>query len=299
MEIENKTRWHPAFCAAMELELMANKEGLTYDPEHNLSSEPLRIDLLIIKKEPDEVIENEIGTFFLGHNIVEYKSPDDKVNIDTFYKVLSYACLYKSDTGLVDEILDTDITITLIREQKPVKLLGQLQSKYTVAKRGKGIYQIKGMLFPMQIIVTCELEKSLHVWLKSLTRNMEQEDAEELLGRCDDLRGDSAEYEKAKSLVNLVSDVNDGLFKRITAGGEKMSNELKYMVLPELKEAHEQLANKDAELASSKAQLASKDAELASSKAEIESKDAEIQNSKAEIERLRRELAIAKAAKEL
>lgn len=28
--------------------------------------------------------------FFLGHNILEYKSPDDAMNIDTFYKVLSY-----------------------------------------------------------------------------------------------------------------------------------------------------------------------------------------------------------------
>ncbi len=63
------------------------------------------------------------------------------------------ACLYKSDTGRVDEILDTDITITLIREQRPIKLLGQLGSKYTVAEKGKGIYQIEGMLFPMQI--TC------------------------------------------------------------------------------------------------------------------------------------------------
>lgn len=62
-------------------------------------SEPLRIDLLIINKDPDEVIKNEIGTRFLWHNIVKYKSPDDKVNIDTFYKVLSYACLYKSTTS--------------------------------------------------------------------------------------------------------------------------------------------------------------------------------------------------------
>lgn len=48
MEIENKTQWHPAFCAIMELELAENRKGLLYDPEHNLSSEPLRIDLLII-----------------------------------------------------------------------------------------------------------------------------------------------------------------------------------------------------------------------------------------------------------
>lgn len=267
MEIENKIQWHPAFCAAMELELRANKNGLTYNKEHNLSSEPLRIDLLIIKKDAGEVIENEIGAIFLGHNIVEYKSPDDKVNIDTFYKVLSYACLYKSDTGAVDEILDTDITITLVREQKPVKLLEQLGDKYAIVERGAGIYQIDGMLFPMQIIVTGELERDLHVWLKSLTRRIAQEGAEALLGHCDSLRADDAAYNQAKSIVSLVSDVNKELFKRITMGGGKMSDELKYMVLPELKEAKEEIAEKDAKLAE---------------------KDTEI-------ERLRRELAAAKA----
>lgn len=152
MEIENKIQWHPAFCSIMELELSENKAGLSYDREHNLSSEPLRIDLLVIKKNPDEIIKNEIGAFFLGHNIMEYKSPDDKVNIDTFYKVLSYACLYKADTGVVDEILDTDITISLIREQKPVKLLQQLREKYHVVQSGEGIYRIDGMLFPCRLL---------------------------------------------------------------------------------------------------------------------------------------------------
>ena len=33
----------------MELELMENAEGLTYDSEYNLSREPLKIDLLVIK----------------------------------------------------------------------------------------------------------------------------------------------------------------------------------------------------------------------------------------------------------
>lgn len=281
MEIENKVQWHPAFCAAMELELRANKNGLTYNREHNLSSEPLRIDLLIIKKDANEVIENEIGAIFLGHNIVEYKSPDDKVNIDTFYKVLSYACLYKSDTGAVDEILDTDITITLVRERKPVKLLEQLGNKYAIVKSGGGIYQVDGMLFPMQIVVTGELEEDAHIWLKSLTREMGQAGAEVLLGHCDSLHADDVAYNQAKSVVSLVSDVNKELFKRITMGGGKVSDELKYMILPEL-------AEKDVEIAESKKAIAEKDAELIKT-------NAELAESKKEIERLRRELAAAKA----
>ena len=91
LEIESRTKWHPEFCNIIELELMENAEGLTYDSEYNLSREPLKIDLLVFKKIQDEVIKNEIGKIFLGHNIMEYKSPDDNMNINTFYKVLSYA----------------------------------------------------------------------------------------------------------------------------------------------------------------------------------------------------------------
>ncbi len=46
--------------------------------------EPLEIDLLVIKKEASVRIENEIGILFRGHNIMEYKSPDDALDIDAF-----------------------------------------------------------------------------------------------------------------------------------------------------------------------------------------------------------------------
>ncbi len=275
LEIENRTQWHPAFCASMELELAENKKDLTYDREHNLSSEPLRIDLLIIKKNSDEVIRNEIGTFFLGHNIVEYKSPDDKVNIDTFYKVLSYACLYKSDTGAVDEILDTDITITLIREQKPEKLLGQLDKKYKVIQKGRGIYHIEGMLFPMQIVVTKQLDERLHIWLKALTRSMDLVQAEKLLESYDKLYDDE-DRAKAKAVVNLVSDLNNGVFEQIISGGKSMSEALKEMILPELGELKIIIANKDAELEENRAELEENRAELEENRAELAQKNMEI-----------------------
>ncbi len=78
LEIENRTQWHSTFCMSMELELMENESGLNYEKEYSLSKEPLRIDLLIIKKNPYEKVKNELGAFFRGYNIVEFKSPDDK-----------------------------------------------------------------------------------------------------------------------------------------------------------------------------------------------------------------------------
>lgn len=62
-----KIKWHPGFYGAAELEFRANAGQLTFTTEFNLSKEPLRVDLLIAKKEPGAVLENEVGAIFKGH----------------------------------------------------------------------------------------------------------------------------------------------------------------------------------------------------------------------------------------
>lgn len=45
-----KDHWHPGFLGAMEIEFRAYRPNLIFDDEHSLSKEPLKMDLLIIKK---------------------------------------------------------------------------------------------------------------------------------------------------------------------------------------------------------------------------------------------------------
>ena len=100
-----KIQWHPAFYAAAELELKENIEELDLISEYHLSKEPIRIDLLIIKEEnADKVMKNEIGHIMRKYNVLEYKGPGDELSIDTFYKTLGYACLYKGYGKTIDEI---------------------------------------------------------------------------------------------------------------------------------------------------------------------------------------------------
>lgn len=268
MEIEDNIQWHPAFCSAMELELRENKKDLIYEREHNLSKMPLKIDFLVIKKKQNAVIKNEIGDFFLGNNIFEYKSPGDDVNAGTFYKALSYACLYKSEAGSIEEILDTDITVSLVREQKPVKLLKQLSEKYTVTQKADGIYRIGGMLFPMQILVTKELNREIHVWVTSLTRSMDRTRAQTLLDYCSGLTDDE-DRRNADSVVNVASEANMELFKKMIQEGDQMCDELKELLAPEIVEFKIRLAEQNAQLADKDAKLADRDAKLADSAAEI------------------------------
>ncbi len=115
----DKIQWHPGFCSAAELELIENKTELEFIREYNIGKEPLRIDLLIIKKRPGAVIKNEIGSIFKQHNLLEYKSPDDGFSIDDYYKAIGYACIYKSFGETVDAIPAQEITVSFFREAYP------------------------------------------------------------------------------------------------------------------------------------------------------------------------------------
>ena len=69
---ETKTiQWHQGFYSGLELELREYKDILTFETEHQLNREPLRIDVLVIRKTGSRDITRSIGAFFRGHNIIE------------------------------------------------------------------------------------------------------------------------------------------------------------------------------------------------------------------------------------
>ena len=120
------TQWHPAFFGSLQIEFEKEADKLIFENEHQLSTKPMAIDALIIKKRSDEPIRKNIGRIFRKYNIIEYKSPDDYLSIDDFYKVYGYACFYKYDTSKADEIKVTDLTITFVSEGYPQKLIQHL-----------------------------------------------------------------------------------------------------------------------------------------------------------------------------
>ena len=91
-------QWHPAFYADIQIEFTNDTENLQFENEHQLSTKPMEIDI-VIKKNTDIPLRTNIGRIFRKYNIIEYKSPNDYLSIDDFYKVYGYACFYKADTG--------------------------------------------------------------------------------------------------------------------------------------------------------------------------------------------------------
>ena len=170
---DDKIQWHPAFDAALQIELEAEAEYLEFEPEHLLSKKLMQIDVLV-KNEKDVKIQKNIGRIFRQYNIIEYKSPDDRLNIDDFYKTYGYACLYKSETGAIDEIPATELTITFVCYNYPLKMLQRLEhdKKLIIENIENGIYYLIGDSIPIQLIIIPKLSKESNYWLNNLRNDL-------------------------------------------------------------------------------------------------------------------------------
>ena len=160
-------QWHPAFFA--NLKSLFSNEGtkVELESEHNISTKPLQIDVLI-KKRTDELLQQNIARLFKNYNIIEYKSPEDYLSIDDYYKVYGYACFYKSETRYENEIPAKEITLTFVCRRYPKRLMQYLKSEkhLGVEWQEDGIYYIFGEEFSIQLIVTSQLSEKKNFWLK-------------------------------------------------------------------------------------------------------------------------------------
>lgn len=129
-------------------------------------------------------------------------------------------------------------------------------------------YVILGMLFPMQIVVTKELNKDIYIWITSLTRTLDRARAKKLLEICSGLEEDD-DRQNADSVVNVSSEANIELFKNMIQEGDQMCEELKELLTPEIIEFKIRLDEQNEKLADNAAQLADKDEKLANKDAEI------------------------------
>ena len=211
----DKIQWHPAFVSATEWELKDNRKDLEFDKEYSLGKAPLRIDMLIIKKQPKVKIKNEIGHIFREHNLIEYKCDGDALDIDVFYKGLAYACLYKANGDGVNQIKDDQITLTFMRDAYPKNLIRALKERgCKVTEKYKGIYYVTGALFPIQIIVTKDVEEAKHAALRIVKRKAKEEDIRRFLTEAKDVR-EQVDRVNADSILQVSMSANEDIFSEV------------------------------------------------------------------------------------
>ncbi len=225
-------QWHPGFYGAAEIEFSSNKKDLEFNQEYNLSKQPVRMDLLVVKRLTDTPMENEIGHLFRTYNVVEYKSPDDGLTIDDYFKVLGYACLYKGLGKTVDQIPAEELTVSIFREACPRGLFKKLSFLgMEIRRHYPGIYYLTGSrsLFRTQIVVIKELDKKAHSTFRILSRHVQEEDVKAFIKRAVRLT-EPGDRENVDAVLQVSVSANRKTYETIRGGDDAMCDALRELM---------------------------------------------------------------------
>ena len=66
---DGKIQWHPAFGAALQIELSDELDKVQIEEEHLLGKKPMQADFVVHKVDRDQEIRKNIGRLFRKHNI--------------------------------------------------------------------------------------------------------------------------------------------------------------------------------------------------------------------------------------
>lgn len=229
---DGRLQWHSDFSAALRVELEDELDELCIEDEHMLSKKPMQIDVLVVKKKGEQPIRKNIGRIFRKHNIIEYKSPEDYLSINDFYKVYGYTCFYQSETKRVKDIPPEEITMTFICNHYPQKLLEHLKKfkGIEVEKQEAGLYYLLGDSFPIQLVIVKELSKEENYWLQNLRCNLKTgEEIQEVVRRYEQVKH-KAYY---SDVMNLIVRANQKQMEE----EKNMCEALNELFAEELKEA--------------------------------------------------------------
>ena len=171
---KKKIQWHQGFSAALRITLQEEMEFLEMQEEYLLSRKPLQIDILILKKKKELTIRKAIGRIFRRYNIIEYKSPEDYLTINDFYKVYAYACVYQSNTDRINEVDPRELTITFVCSHFPREMVRHLEEVRGIHTKlaEKGIYYLGGDPIPIQLLITPELSREENYWMQNLRTDL-------------------------------------------------------------------------------------------------------------------------------
>jgi hypothetical protein len=283
--------WHGAAYELAQLEFQEYRSILEYKSEHQLTKEPLRIDVVIIKKKPGIKIEKNIGRIFRDYNILEYKSPEDSLTRADYYKGFAYAFLYSMQEGIDID----DMTISYIVTRHPRDLLTYIRSKeyLKVTRQEKGIHYIEGAGTPIQIIESQQVSEEENLWIKALSNHIEAQTMEKVFVAAKEVKGIPVQA-YLNAIMKANPDVLAEVLKMKTRTYEEVLKEFGYVnhlyVEAELAKAEERV---------NKAEEKMSQAEEKVNKAEEKVSQAEEKVSKVEEERAKEREKVSKSIKEM
>ena len=155
MAEEHRTDYHAGLVAALKTKYDDQYDFMETIKEMVLGEKPPRLDAVVLKKDPNQHLTDEIGCFFLEHNVFEFKGYGDGISINDVYKIEGYALFYMTIDKKVNEIPLEAVTITVVQYRFPKDILKELEAKGCIIhQRNKGIFEISGgpIIFPFQVV---------------------------------------------------------------------------------------------------------------------------------------------------
>ena len=174
---------------------------------------------MIIKKRPDVVLNDPIGKFFKSVNIFEYKSPEDGLSIDDFFKAAGYTFIYKEYDRKVDELPIENMTLTLVRHSYPRELIKRLKRLgFEVQEQYPGIFRIEGKLcVDVQIVVSSRLPDGEYEGLGLLAEGCTKDDVLKYAARASDSRDENVRT-NAGTVIGICLNINNDLGNELKEG---------------------------------------------------------------------------------
>jgi hypothetical protein len=174
-----RNKWTQWFVQMLTAQTKGYDLEIIYDYE--LYKEPMRIDVVVVKKPENVVIKNSAMKFFKNHNVIEFKGPVDRLTIQSYDRVMSYFYSYLSQNSLSF----SDIAITFVSVKKPENMLEILQKerKYKIIpQKEAGIYYILSEGIPAtQLIVSNEAKSGDLTWVRALRDDLTLEEGLEVI----------------------------------------------------------------------------------------------------------------------
>ena len=152
-------QWHPQFVMSLKEALSDALPGdVEIIPELALSSKPLDIDVVVVKKSKSARLRHPLADIFRTYNLFEFKNPDDRLESNDYDKGMAIARLYKVIKHEKMLTLD-EITMTFISTRYPRAMFDMIRSRGLTLHRGNpipGIYRVEGEPILAQVIVIKE-----------------------------------------------------------------------------------------------------------------------------------------------
>ena len=207
--------WHSAMFGAVNLILKPHKYNLILEREYLLNLMPRRIDCMIFKKDKSIPIDVDAFRLFRRHNVVEFKSYLDDLNIDVIWTTISYAMQFMSQEEHIGDRSGEDISITIFRSAYPRALFNQLgKLGWKVEEKYHNVYYLTGFInLPIQVVVAKDLGEE-YLPLLILTGNAKESDIRKFLEYREKLT-DKSDIEFADAVVWASAEANKEIFEKL------------------------------------------------------------------------------------